>query len=111
MHFLSFIIHVKERHGVFSASVGPHFQMQVATCHPPGVTHIADDLPGLYLLTGGDADAGTVGIQSFQPAAVVDLDVIAVTAAQLSRPLATVTVPSAAARIGVPSAQAMSVPV
>ena len=81
MHFLPFIIHVKERHSVFSTSVDPHFQMQVATCSPPGVTHITNDLTRLHLLTGGDADGRTVCIQSFQPAAVVDLNVVTVTAA------------------------------
>ena len=55
--------------------------MQMIARHPPGVTHIADDLLGLHLLTGGDADGRTVGVQRFQPAAVVDLDVIAVAAA------------------------------
>ena len=48
--------------------------------HPPGVTDIADNLPGLHLLTDGDADTGTMGIQCFQPA-VVDLDAMAVAAA------------------------------
>ena len=55
--------------------------MQVTARRPPGVTHIADNLPGLHLLTGGDADGRTVGVQCFQPAAVVDLDVVAVAAA------------------------------
>ena len=55
--------------------------MQMITRHPPGVSDIADDLPGLYLLTGGDADGRAVGVQRFQPAAMVDLDVVAVTAA------------------------------
>ena len=81
LHFLPFIIYVKERHSVFSSSADPHLQMQMVSCHPPGVTHIADDLSRLHLLTGGDADGRTVGVQRFQPAAVVDLDVIAVTAA------------------------------
>lgn len=48
---------------------------------PAGVADIADDLPGLYLLTGSDADGRTVCVQCFQPAAVVDLDVVTVTAA------------------------------
>ena len=49
--------------------------------NPPGMPDISDDLSGLYLLTGGDADGRAVGVQRFQPAAVVDLDVIAVAAA------------------------------
>ena len=55
--------------------------MQMVARHPPGVTHIADDLLGLHLLTGGDVDGRTVGVQRFQPAAVVDLDVVALAAA------------------------------
>ena len=55
--------------------------MQVIPCDPPGMSDVADDLPGLYLLAGGDADAGTMCVQCFQPAAVVDLDVVAVAAA------------------------------
>ena len=51
------------------------------TRHPPGVTHITNDLSGLHLLAGGDADGRTVGVQRFQPAAMVDLDVVTVAAA------------------------------
>ena len=53
----------------------------MAACCPPGMPDIANDLPGLHLLTGSDADGGAVGVQRFQPAAVVDLDVVTVTAA------------------------------
>ena len=81
MHFLPFIIHIKERHSVLSASVDPHFPVQMLARDPPGVTHIADDLSGLHRLAGGDADGRTVGVQRFQPAAVVNLDIVAVTAA------------------------------
>ena len=49
--------------------------------NPPSVSDIADNLPGLHLLAGGNADGRAVGVQCFQPAAVVDLDVIAVAAA------------------------------
>ena len=55
--------------------------MQMAACSASGVANVTDDLPGLHLLTGGDADGRAVGIQRFQPAAVVDLDVVAVAAA------------------------------
>ena len=55
--------------------------MQMAPCCPPCVADIAYDLSRLYLLTGGDADGRTVGVQCFQPSTVVDLDVVAVTAA------------------------------
>ena len=53
----------------------------MAACGSPSVADITDDLPGLHLLVGGDADGRTVGIQRFQPAAVVDLNVVAVAAA------------------------------
>ena len=55
--------------------------MQMVTCDSPGVADVTDDLPGLHLLAGGDADGRAMGIQRFRPAAVVDLDVVAVTAA------------------------------
>ena len=55
--------------------------MQMAACRSPGMSDIADNLPRLHLLTGGDADGRTVGVQCFQPGAVVDLNVVAVAAA------------------------------
>lgn len=55
--------------------------MQMVACNASGMANVTDDLPGLHLLTGGDADGRAVGIQRFQPAAVVDLDVVAVAAA------------------------------
>ena len=57
------------------------FQMQMIPGGTPGAAHIADDLPGLHLLAGGDADGGTVGVQGLRPAAVVQLDVVAIAAA------------------------------
>ena len=51
------------------------------SCSASSVANITYDLSGLYLLAGGDADAGAMGVQRFLPAAVVDLDVVAVTAA------------------------------
>ena len=68
-------------HCIRTVALDSYLQMQMAACHPPGVTNIANDLPGLHLLAGGDADGRTVGIQRLQPAAMVDLDVIAVAAA------------------------------
>ena len=68
-------------HCIRTITVNSYFQMQMAACNASGVANVTDDLPGLHLLTGGDAEGRTVGIQRFQPAAVVDLDVIAVTAA------------------------------
>lgn len=47
----------------------------------PGVPHIADHLPGFDLLTGGNADGGTVSVQGFQAITVVEFDVVAVAAA------------------------------
>ena len=55
--------------------------MQMAPCCPPGMPDIANDLPGLHLLTVGDADGRAMGVQCFQSATVVNLDVIAVAAA------------------------------
>ena len=55
--------------------------MQMAACNASGMANVTDDLPGLHLLTGGDADGRAVGIQRFQPAAMVDLDVVTVAAA------------------------------
>ena len=53
----------------------------MAACGSPSVADITDDLPGLHLLAGGDTNAGAMGVQCFQPAAVVDLDIVTVAAA------------------------------
>ena len=45
--------------------------MQMVACNASGVANVSDDLPGLHLLTGGDADGRAVGVQRFQPAAAV----------------------------------------
>ena len=66
---------------ISSNIVFSHFQMQMVTRNPPGVSDITNDLTRLHLLAGGDANRRTVGVQRFQPAAVVDLDVVAVAAA------------------------------
>ena len=63
-------------HYIRTIAVDSHFQMQMTACSPTGMPNIADNLPGLYLLAGGDTDAGTVCIQRFQPAAVVNLDIV-----------------------------------
>ena len=55
--------------------------MQMAACRSPGMSDIADNLPRLHLLAGGDADGRAVGVQCFNTAAVVDLDVVPITAA------------------------------
>ena len=55
--------------------------MQMVTRNPPGVSDIINDLTRLHLLAGGDADGRTVGVQRFQPAPVVDLNVLIVAAA------------------------------
>ena len=65
--------------------------------NPPSVSDIADNLPGLHLLAGGDADGRTVGIQRFQPAAVVDLDVVAVAAAPAVKTVNTTLIPAVTA--------------
>ena len=55
--------------------------MKVVACDPPGVADVTDDLPCLHRLAGGDADGRAMRIQCFQPAAVVNLNVVAVAAA------------------------------
>lgn len=47
---------------ICTISVYPDFQMQMAAGGAAGMADIADDLPGLHLLTGGDADGRTVCI-------------------------------------------------
>ena len=98
-------------HCIRTIAVNSHFQMQMVARDSPGMPDISDNLSRLHLLTGGDADGRTVGVQCFQPAAVVDLDVVAVAAAPTVKTIGNGYDASAAARIGVPSAQAMSVPV
>ena len=68
-------------HCIRTIAVNSYFQMQMAACNASGVANVTDDLPGLHLLTGGNADGRAVGVQRFQPAAVVDLDVVALAAA------------------------------
>ena len=69
----------------------------MVACNAPGVADISDDLPRLHLLAGGNADAGAVGIQSFQPAAVVDLDAMAVAAAPAVKTVNATLIPAATA--------------
>ena len=69
----------------------------MAPCCPPGMPDIANDLPGLHLLAGGNADGRAVGVQCFQPAAVVDLDVIAVAAAPAVKTVNATLIPAATA--------------
>ena len=61
------------------------------------MTDITNDLTRLHLLTGGDADGRTVGIQRFQPAAVVDLDAMAVAAAPAVKTVNATLIPAATA--------------
>ena len=58
---------------------------------------IANDLPGLHLLTGSYTDGRTVCTQSFQPSAVIDLDVIAVAAAPAVKTVNATLIPAATA--------------
>ena len=71
----------KPQHCIRASAVSSHFPVQMIARDPPGMADITDDFPSLHLLTGGDADGRTMGVQRLQPAAVVDLDVIAVAAA------------------------------
>ena len=68
-------------HCIRTIAVNSHFQMQMVARDSPGMPDISDNLSRLHLLTGGDADGRTVGVQCFQPAAVVDLNVVTVAAA------------------------------
>ena len=87
-----------------------NLKMQMRPRRAAGVADVGNDLPGFDLLACGDADARAVRVQCRQSTAVVELDVVAITAAPTVEGVAIVTVPSAAARIGVPSGTAMSVP-
>ena len=58
-----------------------NLKMQMRPCRPAGLTDVGDDLAGFDLLACGHADARAVGVQRGQPAAVVELDVVAVAAA------------------------------
>ena len=65
--------------------------------NPPSVSDIADNLPGLHLLAGGNADGRAVGVQCFQSAAVVDLDAMAVAAAPAVKTVNATLIPAATA--------------
>ena len=54
--------------------------MQMRSRRSAGLADIGDDLAGFDLLACGHADARAVGIQRGQPAAVVELDVVAIAA-------------------------------
>lgn len=58
-----------------------NLKMQMRPRGSAGLADVGDDLTGFDLLACRDADAGTVGVQRGQPAAVVELDVVAVAAA------------------------------
>lgn len=61
--------------------------MQMRPGCAAGVAHVGDDLAGFDLLAHCDTDAGAVRVQSSQPAAVVEFDVVAVTAAPAVQPV------------------------
>ena len=54
--------------------------MQMRPGRAAGVADVGDDLPSFDLLACGDADTGAVRIQRGQSAAVVELDMVAITA-------------------------------
>lgn len=54
--------------------------MQMRPRRPAGLADVGDDLAGFDLLARRDADARTVRVQRGQPAAVVELDVVAIPA-------------------------------
>ena len=83
---------------------------EVVSGRVPGGAYIANHLALLDLLACHHTDGGTVGIQGFVGVVVAHFDVVPVPAAPGVYPLAMVTVPSAAARMGVPPGAPMSVP-
>ena len=84
-------------HCIRTIAVNSHFQMQMVARDSPGMPDISDNLSRLHLLTGGDADGRTVGVQCFQPAAVVDLDAMAVAAAPAVKIVNATLIPAATA--------------
>lgn len=64
-----------------------HLEMQMRSHCAASMPHIGNDLPGFDLLAHRDTDAGAVRVQSSQPAAVVQLDVVTVTAAPTVQPV------------------------
>ena len=75
-----------------------HLEMQMRSHCAAGMPHIGNDLPGFDLLAHRDTDAGAVRVPSSQPAAVVQLDVVTVTAAPTVQPVGDGHVPPAAAK-------------
>ena len=55
--------------------------MQMRPGRPAGLADVGDNLAGFDLLTCSDADAGAVGVEGGQPAAVVEFDIVAIAAA------------------------------
>lgn len=53
-----------------------NLKMQMRPRRAAGVADVGNDLPGFDLLAHRDTDAGAVRVQSSQPAAVVQLDVV-----------------------------------
>ena len=58
-----------------------NLKMQMRPRRAAGVADVGNDLPGFDLLACGDADARAVRVQCRQSTAVVELDVVAITAA------------------------------
>lgn len=58
-----------------------NLKMQMRPRRAAGVADVGNDLPGFDLLVCGDADARAVRVQCRQSTAVVELDVVAITAA------------------------------
>lgn len=103
-------LYLKETEGVGAFPILPDLEVQVVTGGISGGADVADHLALLHFLPNRYADGGTMGVQGIEGIVVVYLDVVPIPAAHESMALAMVTVPSAAARMGVPSGAAMSVP-
>ena len=90
------LFRLKKAKSVGALSILPHFKMQVVSGRIASGTDISDYFALLHFLTYGCADRGTVSIQSIEGIIVIYLDMI--------------SVPTAAARMGVPPGAPISVP-
>ena len=88
-------LYLKETEGVGAFPILPDLEVQVVTGGISGGSDVADHLALLHFLPNRYADGRTMGVQGIEGIVVVYLDVVPI---------------PAAARMGVPSGAAMSVP-
>ena len=87
-----------------------NLKMQMRPRRAAGVADVGNDLPGFDLLACGDADARAVRVQCRQSTAVVELDVVAITAAPTVEGVGDSDGAVGSRQDRVPSGTAMSVP-